>query len=203
MTQLGNATSKELYLSSVDALLPSIAFWVWVALHMKFMMLMQRHLPEEKSSYKLLENCLIHIIVVNAFEWFSLGMVVEQEQDFYGAKAMEYVLGPVYNVFVMLLTPPIALFRFHSVVTAYEMWKHISENKPEECRQGDGEKLENTEGEKHRRFPRRAVSDDPARNWINDRDCSWEGDVISDTEAGRGNRRQVRRLTYPFGPQCV
>ncbi len=142
-TNANNTMTKvEMYVYSFDALLPSVAFWIWVSLHMKFMMVMQRHLPKDKSSYKLLQNCLIHVIITNAFEWLNLGMVVEDEQSFYGAYAVERVFGKDYQVFLCLLIPPIALFRFHSIVTAYELWKHISANKTDKEHLRDGDKEE-------------------------------------------------------------
>ena len=200
MTVITNSTKHDMYLYGIDSLVPGLSFWIWTVLHIEFLILMQRYVPQERSSYKLLETCLIHVIIVNAFNWFSLGMIVEGEHDFYAASAMECVLGPQYRVFVLLLTPPLALFRFHSVVTAYEMWKYISANKPKECRQAIGDKSENTGGCKTQRTPRRAISDDTAQYWINDRVTSGDSDVTSDTESTRAHHRQrVERVTYPFG----
>ena len=199
-TLTSNTTKHDMYLYGINALPPAVLYWVWTALHMEFMILMQRHTPKERSSYKLLENCLVHVIIVNAFQWFGLGMVVEDEHEFGGDSAMECIIGPEYRVFVLLLTPPLALFRFHSVVTAYEMWKHISTNKPKECRQAIRDNAENECGGINDRALRRAISDDPAQYWINDRVTSGDSDVTSDTESTRAHHRQrVERLTYPFG----
>ncbi len=189
-------TKVDMYLNSFDALLPSVTFWIWVSLHMKFMMVMQRHLPKDKSSYKLLENCLIHVIIVNSFEWLSLGMVVEEEQGFYGAYAMELVFGKDYQVFVCLLTPPIALFRFHSIVTAYELWKHISANKPNKAHLRDSD----AEGGITSGGIRRAISYDSTIRKRNKETQPRDVNMVtseSDTESAKRDSR-VRRLTYPF-----
>ena len=200
ITLTSNITQHDMYLYGINALPPAVVYWVWTALHMEFMILMQRHTPKKRSSYKLLETCLIHVIIVNAFQWFGLGMVVEDEHEFDGDSAMECIIGPEYRVFVLLLTPPLALFRFHSVVTAYEMWKHISANKPKECRQAITDNAENVYGGENQRAPRRAISDDSARYWINDRITSGDSDVTPDTESTITHHRQrVERVTYPFG----
>ena len=200
----GNMTAitdskHEMYLHGINALHPAVVYWVWTALQMKFMILMQRHTPMQGSSYKLLENCLIHVIIVNAFQWFSLGMIVEGEHEFNGASAMECIIGPEYQVFVLLLTPTKALFRFHSVVTAYEMWKYISVNKPKDCRLAVRDKSNESNSE-NQGASNRTIFDDNAQYWINDRVTSGDSDVTSDTESTKAHHRQrVERVTYPFG----
>ena len=115
-------------LTIVLGVLMSVYFILQTTLQTKFLMSAMRNRTNTIRAKRFMTSLLLHSCIINACDWFITSLAHE-----WGAKSFMPVLGNLAGnsshghnslaVMLLVVTPILNLYRFHSAVLAYELMK--------------------------------------------------------------------------------